>query len=166
MSVQKQTLRANNRALAQNLAKTRQELRQLTQNLQEVQSQNQELKLELNRLHRIAGIKDGEIEEEVQKRMRVGFRPQTLVSLSWNNSKFDIKAQCSKEIDKQDVTGVRMPFYTCDTCNRSVLWGFELWLPNLGHAIIFVLWPWFGWGRACTWMRCRIFACFSILVRS
>lgn len=125
MSVQKQTLRANNRALAQNLAKTRQELRQLTQNLQEVQSQNQELKLELNRLRRIAGIKDGEIEEEVQKRMRVCFLPQTLVSLSWNNSKFDIKTQCSKEINKQKIMhlkcpGVRMPFYSC---NRSVLWG-------------------------------------------
>lgn len=74
MSVQKQTLRANNKALAQNLAKTRQELRQQSQQFQDLQTQNQELKLEVCRLRRIAGIKDGEIEEEVQKRIAVRLR--------------------------------------------------------------------------------------------
>ena len=71
MSVQKQTLRANNKALAQSLAKTRQELRQLNSNHQDLQAQNQELKLRVNHLTRIVGIKDGEIEDEVQRRIRV-----------------------------------------------------------------------------------------------
>ena len=71
MSVQKQTLRANNKALAQSLAKTRQELRQLNSNHQDLQAQNQELKLRVNNLTRIVGIKDGEIEDEVQRRIRV-----------------------------------------------------------------------------------------------
>lgn len=73
MSLHKQTLKANNKALAQNLAKTRLELRQLGHNYQELQAQNQELKVEVNRLRRIAGKKDGEIEEEVQRRIKVTF---------------------------------------------------------------------------------------------
>ncbi|XP_060585108.1 uncharacterized protein LOC132741044 [Ruditapes philippinarum] len=71
MSVQKQTLRANNRALAQNLAKARQEIRRLNTEAQTLRSSNQEYIVELNRLKRLVGIKDEQIQVEVQQRIQV-----------------------------------------------------------------------------------------------
>lgn len=71
MSVQKQTLRANNRALAQNLAKARQDIRQLNTEVQMLRSQNQEQCVELNRLKRLVGLKDEGIQQEVQQRIQV-----------------------------------------------------------------------------------------------
>ncbi|XP_045168503.2 uncharacterized protein LOC123531521 isoform X2 [Mercenaria mercenaria] len=70
MSVQKQTLRANNRALAQNLAKARQEIRHLNTEMQTLRSQNQEQYVELNRLKRVVGLKDEQIQMEVQQRIQ------------------------------------------------------------------------------------------------
>ena len=71
MSVQKQTLRANNRALAQNLAKARQEIRRLNTDVHTLRSNSQEQILELNRLKRLVGLKDEQIQIEVQQRIQV-----------------------------------------------------------------------------------------------
>ena len=69
--MQKQTLRANNRALAQNLARARQDLRTLSAEHQELKVSYQSLIQELNQIKRLVGAKDEEVEEEVQRRMRV-----------------------------------------------------------------------------------------------
>ena len=74
MSIQKQTLRANNKALAQNLAKVKLEVRRLQKENTELESQNQETQHELRRLKRVVGIKDAEIEEEVQRRIQVSIQ--------------------------------------------------------------------------------------------
>lgn len=71
VSVQKQTLRANNRALAQNLARARQDIRNLRSDVQDVRSKNQELNEELLRLKRLVGLKDDQIQTEVRLRMQV-----------------------------------------------------------------------------------------------
>ena len=73
MSVQKQTLRANNKALAQNLAKMRLEVRRLQKENTDLECRNQETQHELRRLTRVVGIKDVEIEDEVQKRIQVSW---------------------------------------------------------------------------------------------
>ena len=73
MSVQKQTLRANNKALAQNLAKMRLEVRRLQKENTDLERHNQETQHELRRLTRVVGIKDVEIEDEVQKRIQVSW---------------------------------------------------------------------------------------------
>ncbi|XP_052806342.1 uncharacterized protein LOC128235566 [Mya arenaria] len=68
-SVQKQTLRANNRALAQNLAKAREEIRLMKQTEKQLLALNQEQCVEINRLRRVAGIQDDQIELEVKGRI-------------------------------------------------------------------------------------------------
>ena len=73
-SVQKQTLRANNKALAKNLAKVKLDLRQAQGQNTELLSQNQENQIELLRLRRTVGLRDSEIENEVQLRIQVNHR--------------------------------------------------------------------------------------------
>ncbi|XP_052246743.1 microtubule-associated protein futsch-like isoform X1 [Dreissena polymorpha] len=67
-SVQKQTLRENNRALAQSLAKAREEMRNMHKVNKDLLAQNQDLVIKVNRLKRVAGMRDDEIETELQKR--------------------------------------------------------------------------------------------------
>ncbi|KAL3832379.1 hypothetical protein ACJMK2_024029 [Sinanodonta woodiana] len=71
VSVQKQTLRANNRVLAQSLAKAREELRDANNRIFQLHREQQDILQENNRLHRVAGLKDEEIEAEVQKRLQL-----------------------------------------------------------------------------------------------
>ncbi|KAK3596818.1 hypothetical protein CHS0354_015672 [Potamilus streckersoni] len=71
VSVQKQTLRANNRILAQSLAKSREELRAANNRIFQLHREQQDILQENNRLHRVAGLKDEEIETEVQKRLQL-----------------------------------------------------------------------------------------------
>ena len=70
-SVTRQTLRANNRALAQGLARLKLELRQERVVSMQLRAENQELKLDASRLRRLVGLKDEQIDEEVKKRMKV-----------------------------------------------------------------------------------------------
>ena len=85
MSIQKQTLRANNKALAQSLAKVKLELRQVNSQNMELLSQNQDMQLELMRLKRVAGLKDNEIDNEVQLRVQVKYRKNSKIWDTSNN---------------------------------------------------------------------------------
>lgn len=70
-SVQKQSLRANNRALAVNLERTKQELRMALEMNQELRREVQEKDMRIVTLERVSGLKNDEIEEEVLRRVEV-----------------------------------------------------------------------------------------------
>ncbi|OWF35958.1 microtubule-associated protein futsch-like [Mizuhopecten yessoensis] len=69
-SIQKQSLRANNKALAFNLERSREALRFANDSNLELQRSNQELHMKLTTLERVAGLKDGDIENEVNARLK------------------------------------------------------------------------------------------------
>nr|XP_022310094.1 altered inheritance of mitochondria protein 21-like [Crassostrea virginica] len=68
-SVQKQSLRANNRALAVNLERTKQELRMALEMTQELRREIQEKDMRIVTLERVSGLRNEEIEEEVLRRV-------------------------------------------------------------------------------------------------
>lgn len=70
-SVQKQSLRANNRALAINLERTKQELRMALEMNQELRREIQEKDMRIVTLERVSGLRNDEIEEEVLRRVEV-----------------------------------------------------------------------------------------------
>ncbi|XP_069105964.1 uncharacterized protein DDB_G0284459-like [Argopecten irradians] len=69
-SIQKQSLRANNKALAFNLERTREALRIANDANLELQQVNQEQHMKLTTLQRVAGLKDEDIESEVKTRLK------------------------------------------------------------------------------------------------
>lgn len=69
--MQKQSLRANNRALAVNLERTKQELRMALEMNQELRREVQEKDMRIVTLERVSGLKNDEIEEEVLRRVEV-----------------------------------------------------------------------------------------------
>ncbi|XP_062607696.1 myb-like protein X [Saccostrea cucullata] len=68
-SVQKQSLRANNRALALNLERVKQELRAALEVNHELRKEIQEREMRIVMLERVSGLKNEEIEEEVLRRV-------------------------------------------------------------------------------------------------
>ena len=70
-TVVKQTLRANNRALAKALEQKRQHLNIAQQIITQLQEELQESQQRLSNLQHIAGLKDEAIEAEVQLRIQV-----------------------------------------------------------------------------------------------
>ncbi|XP_061186044.1 serine/arginine repetitive matrix protein 2-like [Saccostrea echinata] len=68
-SVQKQSLRANNRALAVNLERAKQELRTALEVNHELRKELQEREMRIVMLERVSGLKNEEIEEEVLRRV-------------------------------------------------------------------------------------------------
>lgn len=69
--MQKQSLRANNRALAVNLERTKQELRMAVEMNQELRREIQEKDMRIVTLERVSGLRNDEIEEEVLRRVEV-----------------------------------------------------------------------------------------------
>ncbi|KAK3109158.1 hypothetical protein FSP39_024219 [Pinctada imbricata] len=69
-SAVKHSLRANNRALALNLQRCRHELKMATQENVELQKTIKELEMRVLTLERVAGLKDADIEAEVQRRLQ------------------------------------------------------------------------------------------------
>lgn len=70
-SVQRQSLRTNNRALAQSLARVKLDLRAANEMIVDLRKENQDLMINVASLKRVAGIKDDEVESEVQIRLEV-----------------------------------------------------------------------------------------------
>ncbi len=68
----RQTLRSNNRELARALEVKKLELYNCQQLVLQLQERQQQLHLELATLRRVAGLKNDEVEEEVQARLKVG----------------------------------------------------------------------------------------------
>ncbi|XP_064647754.1 uncharacterized protein LOC135500299 [Lineus longissimus] len=69
ISVQRQTLRANNRALAKSLQQYKQELNHANNIILELTNERQALQIKCNALSHVAELKNVEIEKEVQQRM-------------------------------------------------------------------------------------------------
>lgn len=69
--MQKQSLRANNRALAVNLERAKQELRMAVEMNQELRREIQEKDMRIVTLERVSGLRNDEIEEEVLRRVEV-----------------------------------------------------------------------------------------------
>ena len=63
----------NNRALARRLERTREELADTQQALLTCEGQKQELLAELSQLRRVAGLRNDQIDAELQLRMAVSY---------------------------------------------------------------------------------------------
>ena len=71
VSIVRQTLKTNNKALARALERARSEIKELGDEVIQLNRDKQALQSELCVLQRVAGLKDKEIEHEVTSRIKV-----------------------------------------------------------------------------------------------